>query len=363
MGQVFRARDRSLGRDVALKVLNPELWESARARERMAREAGVLARIRHPNVVGIYDVFEADGALVLALELVGGGTLSDRLRAGALPLGEAWSLMDAVLAGLEAIQREGVVHRDLKPANVLVAEDGTPKIADLGVARDSTVQALTATGAQLGTLDYMSPEQIRGGEIGPAADVYAAGVLLFELCTGALPFAGKTDFEVMAAHLNQAPNLVSLQARAPLGLVHVVARALAKSPSERWPGARELREALALAARSSSSTPPVGAVGVPYASAAPQRRSASTSPAGPATPAEPRRRSRARSRSHRVRQVPEPLGPGTMVVNALRRSSRERGGWCLPVALLFVAGLLILGLLLAAAIALGAWRLGGPLGP
>jgi serine/threonine protein kinase len=243
-GQVFQAYDELLGRKVALKVLNRELWQSPKARTRMAREAAALGRVTHPHVVGIYNVFEHESALVLELEFVEGGTLSTRLRSGPLPLSDALRMMGGILSGLGAIHRAGIVHRDLKPANILLTRDGMPKLADLGVARDTTAQGMTRTGTQLGTVEYMSPEQIRGDKVGPATDVYACGILLYELLSGSVPFDSESEFGVMSAQLEQAPDLARLEGRAPPAVVQAVARALRKAPQERWPSAREFAKAL-----------------------------------------------------------------------------------------------------------------------
>jgi serine/threonine-protein kinase len=254
MGSVYRANDGMLGRTVALKVLNPELWTSAKARQRMAREAGVLGRINHPNVINIHNVFDHGEALVLELEYVSGGTLSHRLDRGPLAVPEAARILRGMLDGLSAIHAEGIVHRDLKPSNILMTEDGTPKLADLGVAHDASAKGLTGTGATLGTVDYMSPEQIQGRQVGPATDIYACGILLHQMVTGTVPFAARSDFEVMAAHLKQPPNLIQLQTMAPPALVHAVGRALAKDPAQRWGSAAELAQVIArLAAKPASA--------------------------------------------------------------------------------------------------------------
>ena len=244
-GLVFRTDDLLLGRTIALKILRRELWQSAKARERMAREAGALGRITHPNVVAIYNVVEHESALILDLEFVEGGTLADRLRRGPLPLPEAQRVMAGILAGLGAIHDAGVVHRDIKPANILLTRDGTPKIADLGVARDMTALPMTGAGTKLGTTEYMSPEQIREEPVGPATDIYACGVLVHELVTGSVPFDAANEFDLIAAHLRQPPNLARLSSQAPPEVVHAVARALAKVPAHRWASARELAEVLA----------------------------------------------------------------------------------------------------------------------
>ena len=214
-GQVFQTHDRVLGRTIALKILKPELWQSAKARERMAREAGALGRITHPNVVGIHNVFEHESALILELELVDGGTLADRLSGGPLPLPEAQRVMAGILGGLGAIHDAGIVHRDIKPANILLTGDGTPKIADLGVARDMTALPMTGTGTKLGTMEYMSPEQIREEPVGPATDIYACGILVCELVTGAIPFDGVDEFAADCRSPPAAPQSGAARSQGP----------------------------------------------------------------------------------------------------------------------------------------------------
>ena len=180
-GQVFQAHDELLGRTVALKILSRELWQSPKARERMAREAGALGRVTHRHVVGIYNVFEHESALVLELEFVEGGTLGDRLRSGPLPRPEALRVMVGILSGLNAIHRAGIVHRDIKPANILLGRDGTPKIADLGVARDMTAKAMTRTAnwrkrVVLSMRSQLLASQIAATAPAPAARPYRSTV-------------------------------------------------------------------------------------------------------------------------------------------------------------------------------------------
>ena len=341
MGTVFRAEDRTLNRTVALKILAPELWQSSKARQRMAREATVLGRVVHPNVVGIHNVLEHGNALVLELELVAGGTLADRLDQGALPLEETLQLMLGILEGLAAIHDAGVVHRDLKPSNILMMEDGTPKLADLGVAHDMAAKGLTGTGATLGTVDYMSPEQIKGMTVGPATDIYACGVLLHQMVTRRLPYEADSDFEVMAAHLNQAPNLAELQAAAPPSLVHAVARSLAKEPDQRWKSARELAEVLQrLATRRVSSgvartldddTAPAG-LREQLRQLAERSRSSSASREGPDA-----------VHDRDLASVSAGLGADTLFSSVSSRGGAQYGA-CLPVGvgLLFAAMIVIM---------------------
>jgi serine/threonine-protein kinase len=266
MGMVFLAHDLAQRAPVALKVLNPALCGDTRARERMAREAGALGRIQHPAVVRIYEVFEHGGALVLALEYVPGSTLLERMQSQRASVGAAVELMLVVLGGVQAIADAGIVHRDLKPANILLTASGQPKIADLGVARDTRAQALTRTGTSLGTLGYMSPEQLRGARVGPASDIYACGILLYELLTGRLPFDADSDYALVQAQLAGTPNLAALGQVVHAPLVGVVARALAKQPEDRHASAAAFAHALASVsgfAGASASAHPVALEQVP----------------------------------------------------------------------------------------------------
>ncbi|MDP6944249.1 MAG: serine/threonine-protein kinase, partial [Myxococcota bacterium] len=196
MGTVFLARDVRLNRQVAVKLLNPDLLAHPTARQRMEREAEALARLSHPNVVDIYDVLDHAMTLALVIEFIEGGTLTDRLADGAMPWEQALIFVVGILRGLQALHDVGLIHRDMKPDNVLIdAKSETPKITDLGVAHDAAGRGMTQHGVQLGTAEYMSPEQIRGGEIDHRADLYATGIVLYELLVGAVPFDGISAFD------------------------------------------------------------------------------------------------------------------------------------------------------------------------
>jgi serine/threonine-protein kinase len=255
MGQVFRAEDLQARRVVALKLLHPALLRDAKARARMQREALALERIRHPNVVAIHNVFEFERIVGLELEFVHGGSLADRLDREPLPLDRSLELMAGILRGLGAVHAAAVTHRDLKPANILLTPDGVPKIADFGIARDETMWTLTGTGTQLGTPGYMSPEQITGAKVGPATDIYAAGVLLHVMLTRALPYDGESDFGIFRAQVSRPPNLTRLAEVAPPAVVEIVAQALAADPAQRFRSADELGVALSAAALPSPAVP------------------------------------------------------------------------------------------------------------
>ena len=183
MGEVWRARDTTLDCDVALKILNRELLADPQVRARMEREAKVLSRLRRsPHVVTLYDAFEVEERLVLVLDLIEGGDLRDRLDRGRLPWQQAIEIATAISRGLSAMHAVGLVHRDLKPGNVLMDGD-LAMITDLGVAHDQSSRPMTRTGARLGTPEYMAPEQIQGHPVDARSDLYALGVVLYELLT------------------------------------------------------------------------------------------------------------------------------------------------------------------------------------
>jgi len=208
MGVVFRARHLGLNRLVAIKMALAGLYAGPRERTRFLREAETAAKLRHPNIVAIYDVGEAAGQAYYTMEFVEGGTLSDTMAGDTQPVRRACSIVQVLAAAVDAAHQIGVVHRDLKPANVLVASDGTFKISDFGLARRlDGAEGLTQSGAPVGTPSYMAPEQASPTvtPAGPAADVYALGAILYELLTGHPPLRGRTVAETVQAVMNQDP--------------------------------------------------------------------------------------------------------------------------------------------------------------
>jgi len=248
MGEVYRARDTKLKRDVALKVL-PEAFTSDPDRvARFTREAELLASLNHPNIAAIYGLEESDGVQALALELVDGPTLADRLREGAIPLREALPIACQIAAALEGAHELGIVHRDLKPANIKLRPDGTGKVLDFGLAKSlertsnpgemmqsPTVlsPAPTLAGIILGTPAYMSPEQARGKPVDKRTDIWAFGCVLYEMLTGKTPFVGETMTDTVAAIINSEPDWQALPHGIPERIQSLIVRCLRKDPAQR----------------------------------------------------------------------------------------------------------------------------------
>ena len=247
MGDVYRARDTKLKRDVAIKVL-PEAY--ARDRERMARferEAQVLASLNHPNIASIYGLEKSEGVFALILELVDGQTLAERIERGPIDIEQAIAIAKQIAEGLEAAHEKGIIHRDLKPANAMITEDGTVKLLDFGLAKalegdtsgsidDSSSPTLsrraTQAGVLLGTAGYMSPEQARGKSVDKRTDIWAFGVVLFEMLTGKRLFHGETVSDTLAAVLQTEPDWTALPPDTPWLLKRLLRRCLEKNRNE-----------------------------------------------------------------------------------------------------------------------------------
>ncbi len=252
------AEDSRLKRRVALKVLPPEFAASAERLERFQREAQALARLQHPNIVAIHSVEHADDIHFLTMELVEGRRLGELIPSGGLPLERFFDLAVPLVEGVAAAHEQGVVHRDLKPSNVLVDRNGTVKVLDFGLAKlgvdegistdaaGRTAETLTDPGRVLGTLAYMSPEQVRGQPVDHQSDIFSLGVILHEMATGERPFAGASSMDVASAILTQDPRQVpELREDLPFHLGRIVRRCLAKDVEHRYRATQDLREDLA----------------------------------------------------------------------------------------------------------------------
>lgn len=246
MGEVYRARDPKLGRDVAIKILPSAFQHDADRLARFEREARTLASISHPNIAAIYGFHEQDDVNAIVLELVEGETLADRIQRGALPIAESLALARQIAAALDAAHEKGIVHRDLKPANIKITRDGTAKVLDFGLAKvedaepevdQSQSPTVTATGTRagviLGTAPYMSPEQARGVPLDKRTDIWSFGCVLFEMLTGKPAFSGATVTDTLAAIIEREPNWQALPSSTPLPIRRLLERCLTKDRKQR----------------------------------------------------------------------------------------------------------------------------------
>ena len=255
MAEVWEAVDDILGRPVAVKILHPHLAADESFRERFRREAIAAARLAHPNVVATFDTGTDEGITFIVMELVEGSTLRQILNESGSMASERIAQVGAQVAdALHYAHRAGVVHRDVKPANILICPDGRVKVADFGIAkaveesepdRPTPSEALTGTGSIIGTAQYLAPEQVDGRAVDGRTDVYALGVVLYEMVCGRPPFTGDTDMAVALKHITTNPPAPSaVRAGVPRALEEVVLRAMAKAPEHRYQSADELRAAL-----------------------------------------------------------------------------------------------------------------------
>ncbi|MFZ0285713.1 MAG: protein kinase, partial [Terriglobales bacterium] len=276
MGEVYRARDTRLDRIVAIKVLASHLSSSPELKQRMEREARAISSLNHSNICHLYDVGSQDGTDYLVMEFLEGETLAERLHRGALPLSETLAIGSTIAEALAVAHKQGIVHRDLKPGNIMLTKSGA-KLMDFGLAKTtsatlegtskapmlsaaptlsgpSPASPLTTAGALIGTIQYMSPEQIEGKEADARSDLFALGGILYETATGQRPFAGKSQISVASAILEKEPEPISsLQPTAPPAFEHVVTTCLAKNPDDRFQTAHDVKLQLKWIARCGAS--------------------------------------------------------------------------------------------------------------
>ncbi|HET9235210.1 MAG TPA: protein kinase, partial [Candidatus Eisenbacteria bacterium] len=271
MGEVYRARDTRLGRDVAIKVLPQHLSGTPELRARFEREARSVSQLNHPNICVLHDVGREGDTDFLVMELIEGETLERRLTRGPLPLPELLRIGSEVASALDRAHRSGIVHRDLKPGNIMLTRSGS-KLMDFGLARaaagpvasttqagmtqsPTVAQALTGEGKIVGTFQYMSPEQLEGKEADARSDLWALGCVLYEMATGARPFTGAGTASLIASIMKDEPRMLAeLAPMSPPALDRVVTRCLAKDPDDRWQSARDLAAELRYIGESAPST-------------------------------------------------------------------------------------------------------------
>lgn len=266
MGEVYRARDTRLGRDVAIKVLPQHLSSDPDLKARLEREAKAISSLNHPNICTLHDIGHQDGVDFLVMELLEGETLADRLQRGAIPLKQALEYGVEIAEALEKAHKRGITHRDLKPGNIMLTKSGA-KLLDFGVAKpaqsvaamastsvETMSKPLTGEGKIVGTFQYMAPEQVQGNAADARSDIFALGTVLYEMVTGQRAFQGKSQISVMSAILERDPEpMCAIQPLTPAALDHVIRRALAKDPEQRWQTVSDLKAEMKWIAESGSA--------------------------------------------------------------------------------------------------------------
>lgn len=264
MGIIYQAYDKQLKEQVAIKLLSPLLSTDPEALERLKREVSLARRVTHPNVIRIHDISEVNGLHYVSMEYFGGVNLKEHLkRSGSLSLLNAYQILSQMCGGLEAAHAQGVVHRDLKSQNVMVGPSGQIKIIDFGLARSVHLEGMTATGLIMGTPEYMAPEQVAGKHVDERADIYALGIILFELLTGRVPFTGDSAIAVGFKQLKDPPpSPRSINPQIPEEVERIILKALEKDPIQRYRTVDEMRREFEsalprfAAAASASQLPP-----------------------------------------------------------------------------------------------------------
>jgi serine/threonine protein kinase len=247
MATVYRAYDPRFEREVAVKVLPSELLHAdPQFRLRFEREAKIIAQLEHTAIVPVYDVGEADGQPYFVMRYMSGGSLSDRMKAGIMDVGEAARILGMIAPGLDEAHSRGIIHRDIKPSNILFDKRNNPYISDFGIAKLSQAQTGNVTGsAIIGTPAYMSPEQAQGDEIDGRADIYSLGIILYEMLTGKQPYEADTPMAVAIKHITDpVPHILAANPNLPSGMEAIIQKAMAKNKSDRYPTAVDMANAL-----------------------------------------------------------------------------------------------------------------------
>jgi eukaryotic-like serine/threonine-protein kinase len=293
MGRVYKVRNVISDRVEAMKVLLPDLAGQKDLADRFLREIKMLASLDHPNIAALRTAFTAENQLVMIMEYVEGETLAARVERGPVPVDDALKYMDDALAALSYAHKRNIIHRDIKPSNMMVTPQGLLKLMDFGIARSGNDKNLTVTGTALGSLNYMSPEQIQGGAVDARSDIYSMGIALYEIVTGKQPFKRDSDFAIMAAHMKEMPQRpIELRPDMPQGLNDIILMAIAKDPAHRFQTADAFRGALSsvsenLGMGSQAGIPAMASAPPPAWTPTPAVAQPGTNPAPPKMPTQP----------------------------------------------------------------------------
>jgi serine/threonine protein kinase len=280
MGAVFKGIDLMLEREVAIKMLRPELASQPQVVERFRSEAVTLAKLNHPNIATLFSFLRQGEDFFMVMEFVRGETLDSLIRrTGAMSCDRAVALLNQALDGIDHAHRMGIIHRDIKPANMMLTENGTLKVMDFGIARVLGTSRMTKQGNIVGTIEYMSPEQVRGQETDARSDIYSLGILLYEMLTGRVPFSSDSEYDLMRMQIENAPEPPRVFcAQIPQPVEQAIMRSLAKRAEARFQGAGEFRAALSGALSGVAPT-----IIVTPAAAPPATRLGDLKPAAPAS--------------------------------------------------------------------------------
>jgi serine/threonine protein kinase len=256
MGKVYKVKNLISDRVDAMKVLLPDLAGDPELADRFMREIKVLASLNHPNIAGLRTAVRLENQLLMVMEFVEGTNLEERVKAGPIPLADVINYIQQVLSALGYAHKQGVIHRDIKPANMMLTPEDVIKLMDFGIAKSKSERRLTQTGTTMGSLFYMSAEQVQGNELDGRSDLYSVGVSLYELVTGTRPFQGKSDFDIMIAQLQQTPlPPIQVMPHLPKALNDIVMIALEKEPGKRFQNAEAFSAALGSISGGLSATP------------------------------------------------------------------------------------------------------------